>query len=340
MSYASKEWTENYLGQTLKTAKEQGLLGSGGGGNTLIGFEDYSEEEHVIGRWKDGKPLYRKIFKGNIAAENSYSNILRYSTTIIPISNLDTLVDVDGYVDLLHTTAGDRNRVSVKSTYMSWADTTVDTTILTYRQNEKQEVLMEILHKKTSVWTSGGRPYVLYIQYTKTTDEPDSFNNNMIASQFECTGIGYDNYSEEEVCIGKWIDGRPVYRKVVNFDITPNTNMDDVVVGKLTDYGFPNVDAGEMYIVNYETIFHGNTACIAHGYQTLGSDLRMGCRLDSRILITVRGYYVNKVTLFVYYTKTIDELNSFTPDMVYNGMIDASEATDEEVEEVFSDDSN
>lgn len=49
MALASKQWVKSLLTK----AKEQGKLG---------GEEIYSEDEIVIGKWIDGKPLYRKTY--------------------------------------------------------------------------------------------------------------------------------------------------------------------------------------------------------------------------------------------------------------------------------------
>ena len=39
---------------------------------------------------------------------------------------------------------------------------------------------------------------------------------------------GRDNYSTSEAIIGKWIDGRPIYRKVIDFGALPNNTHKEV----------------------------------------------------------------------------------------------------------------
>lgn len=48
----------------------------------------YSNEEQVIGKWTNGKPLYRKIVSGNVP-ESDY-----YPTVATGITNLDEVVSI------------------------------------------------------------------------------------------------------------------------------------------------------------------------------------------------------------------------------------------------------
>ena len=49
---------------------------------------DYSTEEQVIGKWTNGKPLYRKIVSGNVPQSNDYP------TVATGITNLDKVVSI------------------------------------------------------------------------------------------------------------------------------------------------------------------------------------------------------------------------------------------------------
>ena len=49
---------------------------------------DYSTEEQVIGKWIDGKPLYRKIVSGNVPQSD------QYPTVATGITNLDKVVSI------------------------------------------------------------------------------------------------------------------------------------------------------------------------------------------------------------------------------------------------------
>ena len=49
---------------------------------------DYSTEEQVIGKWTNGKPLYRKIVSGNVPQSDLYP------TVATGITNLDKVVSI------------------------------------------------------------------------------------------------------------------------------------------------------------------------------------------------------------------------------------------------------
>ena len=49
---------------------------------------NYSTEEQVIGKWIDGKPLYRKIVSGNVPQSD------QYPTVATGITNLDKVVSI------------------------------------------------------------------------------------------------------------------------------------------------------------------------------------------------------------------------------------------------------
>lgn len=57
-----------------------------------------------------------------------------------------------------------------------------------------------------------------------------------------------NTYSTNELKIGKWIDSRPIYRKVVNFGALPNATTKKITTGLLID---------EVNIVNYYGVANG-----------------------------------------------------------------------------------
>lgn len=69
---------------------------SGGGGGSSIATENiYSTEEHVIGTWLDGKPIYRKAY---YVDKNFPTNSDTDFTSYIPnFSEMDTFVKAFGY---------------------------------------------------------------------------------------------------------------------------------------------------------------------------------------------------------------------------------------------------
>lgn len=105
------------------------------------------------------------------------------------------------------------------------------------------------------------------------------------------------NYSTTEQIIGKWIDEKPIYRKV----ITGSTaNQTSTVIGNISSvdnmihiYGFCNVQDGE----------HKNIPCIE------GSNYISACMLPNgnvRIDNTTSNYFRGSAVVIVEYTKTTD----------------------------------
>lgn len=69
----------------LTTPSKDNLVGAI---NEVNNKFDYSTEEQVIGKWTNGKPLYRKIVSGNVP-QSDY-----YPTVATGITNLDKVVSI------------------------------------------------------------------------------------------------------------------------------------------------------------------------------------------------------------------------------------------------------
>lgn len=353
MSYASKKWTENYLGQTLKTAKEQGLLGSGGGGlgdttpiGTIIPFmgneapKNYlvcDGTEYNISKYLDLATFIKdqfgsfNFFGGNgattFAVPDLRGEFLRGSGTNNHTSQ-GSGEDVGEHQDATE------HIVDFTNPSAKWLGGFYNTTAAISTQKRDSAIgsstgiVMATGDINTQSWAQGQPMYytsrptntsVLYcIKYTKAgTSE---------------VGIGYDNYSEDEVCVGKWIDGKPLYRKIIKNIVLSNV---DVSI-PLRNYNINNVeqitfvDAFNVYGLHSGYYHDANNLITIHAESGLKYN-------DPKVTFYCPIQYNNgPYTLILEYTKSTDEPNSFTPDMVYNGMIDASEATDDDVKEVFS----
>ena len=113
--------------------------------NELEKGEIYSIEEQVIGKWIDGKPIYRKVFTG------STGNTLMGK---VITKNVDTLIDAKGE---LETTTG------VKFFITSSPITTAITQacrIVNVNNDIRLDMTSEFLNK----------PYKVILEYTKITD--------------------------------------------------------------------------------------------------------------------------------------------------------------------------
>ena len=125
----------------------------------------------------------------------------------------------------------------------------------------------------------------------------------------------YKNIEEEKV-IGKWKDGRPIYRKIVVLDqeVQPTKNW-------TSRFSIP--DSKELINVVVKT--PDNTI------RTSGGLFRIedGYFKDWQI-----SEFCAYQTAIVEYTKSTDAPNSFKPSMVLGG-VSIEEASDEDVKEVW-----
>lgn len=101
-------------------------------------------------------------------------------------------------------------------------------------------------------------------------------------------------YSTDEKVIGRWIDGKPLYQKVITFTITAPNNW------TVYNHGIANIDTAcgcECYIVDGKAIY-------TMGYEGGGNAIAFAG--SSNIQISTRGFE-NKTALIIFkYTKTTD----------------------------------
>lgn len=118
----------------------------------------YSTDEKIVGKWVDGKPLYRKVVTGNITAG---------SQSLFTVNeNVDVMVSIRGYTNsgvyyfpFNFTQDGSTQRcVFYKK----------DVDSIEFRGDE----------------SISGETFTVILEYTKTTDAPNSFDYGMIIDQF------------------------------------------------------------------------------------------------------------------------------------------------------------
>lgn len=315
MSYASKEWTEKYVGQTLKTAKTQGLLGGGGSlGDLYFDYENYTEEEVVIGRWTDGKPVYRKFIRDT----RTISNVVQYFNVG---ASIDEYNRVYGY--LIVPSEGGLTPlpypISTASDYITY--------VLPYIHDHPT------YPDKIRITFGNGyknKTYDIYliIEYTKTTDEPDSFNTSLITSNVKIASApSYDNYSEEEIVVGKWIDGKPLYRK--NLSFTPQAASSTT---KSFKHNIDNIDN----IIDIRGMFKQTSGDYlpSSSWAGTGNYLWLFASKDYINYQNV-GWTPMLCQATLLYTKTTDEPNSFKPEMIKNDVLE-DVVSQQDVDDVVS----
>lgn len=122
--------------------------------NTLGTKDYYSEDEKVIGVWTNGKPVYQKTFLGNLPSSDLSIDVSSL--------NIDTFIESQGMVK----DSGDN---CVSTNY--WNGTAGGPWYhIPYYSSSTSSLKMMF---SPSV-TYNGRPYIITIKYTKTTDAVNS----------------------------------------------------------------------------------------------------------------------------------------------------------------------
>ena len=142
---------------------------------TVQGFEDYSEEEKVIGRWIDGRPLYQKTVDCGLLPNNTQKQVT------CEIENLKQIVSLSGIANHI-------NRKEYK--HLPYVHNYTTYNILTeYRENY---ILIN-----TTYDFSNYNGHVT-IRYTKTTDKENSFTPDMLSS-IVISGNKQEDLTKEEL---------------------------------------------------------------------------------------------------------------------------------------------
>jgi len=170
-------------------------------GTAYSGYDEppcvYSEEEREIGVWIDGKPLYQKTI--HIVESTEKSDVV-YTTEITSL-NPDYIKLVNAEVKL---GSNGNNR---------WYTAPFNVNYTYYMGVSVCNSEMEII---SNTWKYS-EAYIT-IQYTKTTDTPGS-------GKWASNGALAKHYSLQEQVIGTWIDGKPLYERVIYLNnLQINTN--------------------------------------------------------------------------------------------------------------------
>lgn len=163
-------------------ADGDGIRIDGGFGGKIFSSDlDYSTEEQLTGkRWIDGKPIYQKTI--------IYEGDLKNCSIEHGISDLETVIF--SYI------------ASKRSNSNIWEQINIS--------DSGQSARYNITETNINIsWSWDASKYLLItIQYTKTTDtELSPVSLPKIKS--------IHNYSTEEQIVGTWIDGKPIYERVI-----------------------------------------------------------------------------------------------------------------------------
>lgn len=170
------------------------------GTQNIFAPQIYSLTEREVGTWIDNKPLYAKTV--NITAYPSNTTAVN-----IPhgIADIDTVAHFEA-----HARWSNGAMVVVPNAQVN-NGSIIDSASFDCNVN-KTNITLRVGTNRSSI--SGE----VTIYYTKTTDTAGS-------GQYNTLGMPMHHYDTNEYIVGTWIDGKPIYEKVIdNITIsTPNT---------------------------------------------------------------------------------------------------------------------
>lgn len=187
----------------------------------------YSTTEKVVGCWTDGRPVYQKTLNIGALSDASTETEKLVSVGATVKKYIKAYLMVDG--------------TSWQSA--EYHDSTHEYYLSLYNNSESSSNKNKagIIYKGNLAWVVDS--YVI-VQYTKTTDAANSFNY-----------ADENDYSTTEHIVGTWIDGKPVYQKLVDVTSQLKANYTNVTTKHL-DIGISNIKR----VCSAETIFSDSTS--------------------------------------------------------------------------------
>lgn len=107
---------------------------------------NYSTDEIVIGKWIDGKPIYRKVVQGTTPSNSNLTNVVNLSSL-----SIDTLISIEGQITF--------NAGTVYP--LQWTRSNSQCDAILYENNLRLTVVSSNLQNK---------PFFAILEYTKTMD--------------------------------------------------------------------------------------------------------------------------------------------------------------------------
>jgi hypothetical protein len=228
----------------------------------------YSTAEQIVGVWTDGRPIYQKT----ISLSGTYS-----SETNIDL-NIDNILKIVDYNGVTFSANGVCHKIN-----NSYPSPSLQHCIMI--NSEKNKIYFRCGSGITGFDTISN--ITITIQYTKTTDDENS-------------GVEYkteSDYSLEETVIGKWIDGKPLYQRVLIIE-----GLQRATWGTF-DIGIQNIDS--IIDLNAEWTYD-------MGHHFVGTESEMYGMLYFNYTNRGKLYYyytyntLNNLKVIIKYTKTTD----------------------------------
>ena len=300
--FASKEWTLDLTRKVVREAKK----------DRPVYFDNYSENEIIIGQWLDGKPIYQLTITGLNFGEIKATAGLKYTNNLF--------VDIDRII------SSHINRKNLNETYVSLG------------------VNVFCSHKLTEnfIYIYSGVPFSkgteLTLQYTKASDAPNSFNPSMIKAnkidyQVDNLNVGFQDYSESEIIVGRWVDGKPLYRKSYKVTTPSALKSSTVLFTYSSDMEIQDIDGcilapDENIPVNFYYSTDNYVSCWSNHKNK-----------QIKMVVSNSDYTSRPAIITILYTKTTDAPNSFDYGMIMDqfaqeALVDVA-VTDAEVDKCF-----
>lgn len=220
----------------------------------------YSDEEREVGVWRDGKPLYEKTI---------------ITTTASAVSTDKVIGDATGL-----------NIVNISQFRCGWTYDNYSGYIYDIYTSEKVQLYTDgdDIIESHSTANANDQQLIYTIQYTKDSDTAGS-------GTWTTQGAYAHHYSTDEHVVGTWVDGKPIYEKVV--DMGQNIMCDS---GLWTNTTEPN--AGKDKIINAHAMNANGTVFLC-----IGVNADTGSYMQ---ILNTRNAAIGVRYLTVQYTKTTD----------------------------------
>lgn len=161
-------------------------------------YEIYSTDERCIGRWIDGKPLYRKTIDCGTLPNASEKVVDIGVLNIAYIKSMEgTAVSGSTYFPINCTRPGSQSNLEIGAHIY------------------ENQIRIETGTDRTSFTA------FVTIEYTKISDTANSPITKRIKKVSQTMPPELlEKYSTDEIVVGTWIDGKPLYRKVLSYSIS------------------------------------------------------------------------------------------------------------------------
>ena len=114
----------------------------------------------------------------------------------------------------------------------------------------------------------------------------------MAQIKYNLGDLGGEEYSTNETVIGTWIDGKPLYRKVVIIDNPSN---------KMT-FSIANID--EAINVRWSQVFNSSSVYFSYSSDGATNSIIHFESTSKNFVITTSGAFTGKMVAIIEYTKT------------------------------------